>query len=78
MVVMSGALVLIERHLLRRPGLLRAGVGAVRLTRALVPFGLLSLALVLALLLPSIGLWWLLLLTLQRPLWLLDARRDDR
>ncbi|KQQ06304.1 hypothetical protein ASG06_00645 [Rathayibacter sp. Leaf185] len=78
MVVMSGALVLIERHLLRRPGLLRDGVGPVRLTRALVPFGLLSLALALALLLPAIGLWWLLLLTLQRPLWFLAARRGER
>lgn len=78
MVVMSGALVLIERHLLRRPGLLREGVGRVRLTRALVPFGLLSLALVLALLLPAVGLWWLFLLLLQRPIWLLTARRGER
>ncbi|SMH31491.1 Uncharacterized membrane protein [Rathayibacter oskolensis] len=78
MVVMSGTLVLIEWHLLRRPGLMRAGAGRVRLSRPSVPFGLLALALVLALLVPSVGLWWLLLLTLQRPLWLVLARRQER
>jgi uncharacterized membrane protein len=75
MVVMSGALVLIELRLLRVPGLLRSGVAPVRLAPALVPFGLLVLALVLAMLAPSVGLWWLLLLVLQRPLVRLAARR---
>ncbi|MCM6763071.1 TMEM175 family protein [Rathayibacter sp. ZW T2_19] len=74
MTVMSGALVLIERHLGRHPALLREGVGEVPLRGALVPFGLLVLALVLAMAVPS--LWWLLVLLLQTPVRrLLDVRR---
>jgi uncharacterized membrane protein len=74
MVVMSGALVLIERHLTRRPALLREGVAEVPLRRALVPFGLLVLTTVLAMAVPS--LWWLLVLLLQRPvLRVLERRR---
>lgn len=68
MVVMSGALVLIEARLQRHPGLVREGAGPIRMTTALLPFGLLVLALALALLIPSVGLWWLLLLVLLRPL----------
>lgn len=75
MVVMSGALLLIELRLLRRPGLLREGAGPVPLAPALVPFALLVFALALALLVPTVGLWWLLLLVLQRPLSLLLLRR---
>ena len=73
MTVMSGALVLIERHLARHPALLREGVGEVPLRGALVPFGLLVLALVLATAVPS--LWWLLVLLLQRPVQVLLERR---
>ncbi|NRG40234.1 DUF1211 domain-containing protein [Rathayibacter sp. VKM Ac-2835] len=75
MVVVSGALLLIELRLRRRAGLLREGAGPVRLSPAVVPFALLVLALALALILPSIGLWWLLLLILQRPLSALLHRR---
>ncbi|MCJ1695296.1 DUF1211 domain-containing protein [Rathayibacter caricis] len=73
MVVMSGALVLIERHLERRPELLREGVAGAPLRRALVPFGLLVLAFALAMAAPS--LWWLLVLLLQRPVQVLLERR---
>ncbi|MBF4461668.1 MULTISPECIES: TMEM175 family protein [unclassified Rathayibacter] len=74
MVVMSGALVLIEARLLRHPSLLREGARVPSLRPALVPFGLLLLALALALLVPSVGLWWLLVLTLQRPISALSTR----
>ena len=77
MIVISGALLLIELRLRLRPELLREGAGPVRLAPAVVPVTLLVLALALALLVPSGGLWWLLLLLLQRPLLLL-ARRVRR
>ena len=77
MVVISGALLLIELRLRHRPGLLREGAGPVGVAPAAVPVALLVLALALALLVPSGGLWWLLLLLLQRPLLLL-ARRVRR
>ena len=75
MAAMSGALVLIELRLSRHPELRRPGTGPLPLAPALLPFALLLVALALALLIPSVGLWWLLLLLLQRPVRALLARR---
>ncbi|PPF37196.1 hypothetical protein C5C10_05380 [Rathayibacter sp. AY1A3] len=75
MAAMSGALVLIELRLSRHPELRRPGAGPLPLAPALLPFALLLVALALALLVPSVGLWWLLLLLLQRPVRALLARR---
>lgn len=76
MIVISGSLALIDLLLIRRPGLGRADAEPVLLRLALTPLCLLVLALVLALLLPDVGLWWLLLLTLERPV--LEAIRGFR
>lgn len=76
MVVISGALALIDLLLILRPGLKHPDVGPVRIRFALMPFGLLILALILALLVPGPGLWWLLLLTLERPILAVIGRRD--
>lgn len=78
MIVISGALALIDIVLIRRPALQRAGTGPVRIRFALAPVLLLTLALALALLVPGPGLWWLLLLTLERPILAVIGRRDRR
>nr|WP_272914869.1 TMEM175 family protein [Rathayibacter iranicus] len=78
MAAMSGALVLIEARFLRHPELRREDVAPPLLARALAPFYLLLLALALALLAPAIGLWWLLLLVVQRPVAALLARASRR
>jgi uncharacterized membrane protein len=63
MVVASGSLTLMEWMLTRRPELMRPEVrGKVDLLRSMVPTALLVVALILAVLVPSVGLFWLLLL----------------
>jgi uncharacterized membrane protein len=63
MVVASVSMTVMEWMLLRKPALMRPEVrGKVGLLRSAVPSGLLVAALVLAVLVPSVGLFWLLLL----------------
>ena len=63
MVVSSGSMTLIEWMLTRKPALMRPEVrGKVELLRSMVPTVLLVVALILAVLVPSVGLFWLLLL----------------
>lgn len=76
MIVISASLALIDLLLIRRPELKRADAGPVRIRFALAPLGLLVLALVLALSVPGLGLWWLFLLALERPVLAAIGRRD--
>ena len=63
MVLASGSMTLIEWMLTRKPALMRPEVrGKVDLLRSMVPTVLLVVALILAVLVPSVGLFWLLLL----------------
>jgi uncharacterized membrane protein len=63
MVLASGSMTLIEWMLTRKPALMRPEVrGKVDLLRSVVPTVLLVVALILAVLVPSVGLFWLLLL----------------
>lgn len=72
MVVASLAMWFIELHLVRHPDLLREGaLESIDLLRSLSPTILLAVALVLAVLFPTVGLFWLLVLFLGRPLHLL-------
>ncbi|WFR65854.1 TMEM175 family protein [Curtobacterium flaccumfaciens] len=63
MVITSLALTAIDRELRRSPELLSAPLGDWR--KGPIAVGLLALALVLALVFPSVGLYWVLLLVLQ-------------
>lgn len=79
MVVTSGAMVLIEVILKRNPQLVRADArDQVDLLRASVPLAILVLCLVLVIVLPSVGMFWLLLLLLGRPLHALAERTVRR
>lgn len=69
MVVTSVTLSLIEFELRRSPELLSSPLGDSR--RGPIAAGLLALALVLSLVFPSVGLYWVLLLLLQGPLTML-------
>lgn len=73
MVVTSLTLTAIERELRRAPELVSSPLGDTR--RGPIAAGLLALALVLSLLVPSVGLYWVLLLLLQGPLSRLPRRR---
>jgi len=69
MVVASVAMLLIEQHLYRHPELLKENArDSIDLLRGLTPALLLVVALVLAVLVPQVGLFWLLVLFLGRPL----------
>lgn len=69
MVLASGSMTLIEWMLTRKPALMRSEVrGKVDLLRSMVPTVLLVVALILAVLIPSVGLFWLLLLFGASPL----------
>lgn len=72
MVVTSVTLTAIERELRRAPELLSSPLGDNR--RGPIAAGLLALALLLSLLVPSVGLYWVLLLLLQGPLSRLPRR----
>jgi uncharacterized membrane protein len=76
MVVTSLALTGIESELRRSPELLSTPLHDA--SRGLVAVGLMVLALVLALLVPSVGLYWVLLLLLQGPIGQLMRRRATR
>ncbi|WP_223692889.1 TMEM175 family protein [Leifsonia poae] len=75
MVVTSGAMVLIEYLLMRNPALLtERGRGQVDLVRACCAPLLLLVATVLASLYPNVGMFWVLLMLLSTPLYLLLNR----
>jgi hypothetical protein len=68
-------MLLIEVVLTRNPGLLREGFeGGLRLTSSAIGTALFAVALVLAVLVPSVGMFWLLLLLLSGPIQALLAR----
>jgi uncharacterized membrane protein len=68
LIVTSASMLLIEILLTRNPGLLREGVeGELRLTSSVIATGLFAVALVLAVLVPAIGILSLLLLLLSGP-----------
>lgn len=69
MVVASVAMWIMEVHICRRPELLRDGaLEDIDLLRSISPTILLAVALVLAVVVPTVGLFWLLVLFLGRPL----------
>ena len=75
MVVTAASMLTIEVILYRNPHLLREDSrGQIDLARAAIPACILTLALVLAVLFPSVGMFWLLLLFFTRPLSALSAR----
>jgi uncharacterized membrane protein len=69
MIVASLSMALVEVILARHPDLLREDArDRIDFVRVFVPSGILAVALILAILVPSIGMLWLLLLFLGRPL----------
>jgi uncharacterized membrane protein len=75
MVVTAASMLTIEVILYRNPRLLREDSrGQINLARAAIPAAILLLALVLAVLFPMVGMFWLLLLFLTRPLSALSDR----
>ncbi|HEY2556981.1 MAG TPA: TMEM175 family protein [Diaminobutyricibacter sp.] len=69
LIVTSASMLLMESVLKRNPGLLREGVeGALRLTPSVIATALFVVALVLAVLVPSVGMLWLLILLLSGPI----------
>ncbi|WP_345762604.1 TMEM175 family protein [Diaminobutyricibacter sp. McL0608] len=79
LIVTSASMLLIEFVLTRNPGLLREGVdGGLRLTSSAVATALFVVALVLAVLVPKVGMLWLLLLLLSRPIEALYDRWTHR
>ena len=66
LIVTSASMLLMEFVLTRNPGLLREGVeGGLRLSSSVIATVLFAVALVLAVLVPSVGMLWLLLLLLM-------------
>ena len=79
LIVTSASMLLIEFVLTRNPGLLREGVeGGLRLTSSVVATALFVVALVLAVLVPTVGMLWLLLLLLSGPIEALYDRWTHR
>ncbi|MFI2754925.1 TMEM175 family protein [Cellulomonas sp. P22] len=79
MVVTTGSLLLIEWLAVRDPQLQRAEVrGTLTVRGAAVALGLLLIALVLAVVAPAVGMFWLLLLFLSEPLERLGRRSRHR
>ncbi len=77
MIVTTGSLALIEVLAIRDPSLQRAEArGQLDARGALVAIGLLLVALVLSVVTPAVGLYWLFLLFLTGPLTRLFRRRD--
>lgn len=75
MIVASGAMALIEISLNRHPELLREDArDKIDVLRGVAPSILLAVALVLAVLFPHVGLWWLLLLFVEGPLYRILVR----
>ena len=81
LIVTSTSMLLMEIVLMRNPGLLREGVqGGLRLSSSAIATALFAVALVLAVLVPAVGILSLLLLLLSRPVQLLAdrwMRHDD-
>ncbi len=81
LIVTSASMLLMEVVLTRNPGLLREGVeDGLRLTSSTVATVLFVVALVLAVLVPSVGMLWLLILLLSGPIEALYdrlTRRDE-
>ncbi|MFF1572730.1 TMEM175 family protein [Leifsonia sp. NPDC058292] len=75
MIVTSLSMALIEVILARQPELLREDArGRIEFVRVFVPSGILVLALILAVFFPRVGMFWLLLLFVARPLTMLLRR----
>ncbi len=79
LIVTSSSMLLMEIVLKRNPGLLREGVeGSLRLSSSAIATALFAVALVLAVLVPSVGMLWLLLLVLGGPIRALLDRWSHR
>ncbi|WP_431278754.1 TMEM175 family protein [Leifsonia poae] len=79
MIVTAGSTVLIEVVLVRSPHLLRDDSrGQIDLVRSSVPSVILAVCLVLAVLVPQVGLYWLILLFLTSPAYAVLGRLSRR
>ncbi len=79
LIVTSASMLLMEVVLKRNPGLLREGVeGGLRLTSSVIATVLFAVSLVLAVLVPSVGMLWLLILLLSGPIEALYDRWSQR